>query len=253
MTASPTSPAEPTAAAAPRDDERRVIVLPVDAGLVCLRGLSPKRLRFEVEYGLERGTTANSFLFEAGPDAQGRPMPPVLVHPPGASFAAPFLAELAARLPTEAPLKVVVGHVNPNRVALLRELARRWPALMLVASNAGARLLLDPSQPVEPLIAEFVTLYYGAAAPAMRRLLDYLERRQGEEPGMLATVPPRNRAYFDRTFFIETDALLAEAEARAGSDPDVTARVRQERLPLDETMLFLWDALARSFAGRRSF
>ena len=43
--------------------ERQVIQLPVEPGLVCLRGLSPKRLRFEVEYGLERGTTANSFLF----------------------------------------------------------------------------------------------------------------------------------------------------------------------------------------------
>jgi flavorubredoxin/flavin reductase (DIM6/NTAB) family NADH-FMN oxidoreductase RutF len=31
--------------------------------------------------------------------------------------------------------------VNPNRVLLLRRLAARWPALMLVASNAGARLL----------------------------------------------------------------------------------------------------------------
>lgn len=43
--------------------ERQVIQIPVEPGLVCLRGLSPKRLRFEVEYGLERGTTANSFLF----------------------------------------------------------------------------------------------------------------------------------------------------------------------------------------------
>jgi flavorubredoxin/flavin reductase (DIM6/NTAB) family NADH-FMN oxidoreductase RutF len=142
MTASPTSPADPVSAPA-ADGERRVIVLPVDPGLVCLRGLSPKRLRFEVEYGLERGTTANSFLFAAGPDGQGRPMPPVLVHPPGASFAAPFLAELATRVPADASLKVVVGHVNPNRVSLLRELARRWPALMLVASNAGARLLQE--------------------------------------------------------------------------------------------------------------
>ncbi|MEB3255644.1 MAG: diflavin flavoprotein [Synechococcaceae cyanobacterium] len=140
MSATPTSPA----AAAPATPEtRRVIRLPVDPGLLCLRGLSPQRLRFEVEYGLERGTTANSFLFDAGPDAQGRPMPPVLVHPPGASFATPFLAELAELVPAEAPLKVVVGHVNPNRVALLRELGRRWPALMLVASNAGAKLLRE--------------------------------------------------------------------------------------------------------------
>ena len=120
-----------------------MIVLPIDPGLTCLRGLSPQRLRFEVEYGLERGTSANSFLFAAGSTAAGQPVPPVLVHPPGASFAAPFLEALAALVPAEAALKVVVGHVNPNRVALLRQLAERWPALMLVASNAGARLLSD--------------------------------------------------------------------------------------------------------------
>ena len=47
----------------PSATDRRVITLPVEPGLICLRGLSPRRLRFEVEYGLERGTTANSFLF----------------------------------------------------------------------------------------------------------------------------------------------------------------------------------------------
>jgi flavorubredoxin/flavin reductase (DIM6/NTAB) family NADH-FMN oxidoreductase RutF len=123
--------------------DRSVILLPIDPGLTCLRGLSPRRLRFEVEYGLERGTSANSFLFEAGTTRAGQPVPPVLVHPPGASFAAPYLAALAGLVPADAALKVVVGQVNPNRVALLRQLAERWPALMLVASNAGARLLRD--------------------------------------------------------------------------------------------------------------
>ena len=47
--------------------ERRVIQLPIEPGLICLKGLSPTRLRFEVEYGLERGTTANSFLFQEVP------------------------------------------------------------------------------------------------------------------------------------------------------------------------------------------
>ena len=120
-----------------------VIALPIEPGLTCLRGLSPRRLRFEVEYGLERGTSANSFLFEGGDGAAGRPIPPVLVHPPGDSFAAPFLEQLTALVPADAELKVIVGHVNPNRVALLRRLAAQWPALMLVASNAGARLLED--------------------------------------------------------------------------------------------------------------
>lgn len=111
---------------------RRVIQLPIEPGLICLKGLSPTRLRFEVEYGLERGTTANSFLF---------PAVPLLVHPPGASFAEPFLAELAKLVPAEALLKVVVGDVNPNRVALLRQLVARWPNLLLLSSNAGAKLL----------------------------------------------------------------------------------------------------------------
>ncbi|MCP9903769.1 diflavin flavoprotein [Cyanobium sp. BA5m-10] len=119
------SPAEP-------GPSRRVIQLPIEPGLICLKGLSPNRLRFEVEYGLERGTTANSFLFQEVP---------LLVHPPGGSFAEPFLAELAKLVPAEAPLKVVVGHVNPNRVALLHQLAARWPNLLLVSSNTGAKLL----------------------------------------------------------------------------------------------------------------
>jgi flavorubredoxin/flavin reductase (DIM6/NTAB) family NADH-FMN oxidoreductase RutF len=132
-----TSPIDPASA-------RRVIQLPLEPGLICLKGLSPTRLRFEVEYGLERGTTANSFLF---------PAVSLLVHPPGASFAEPFLAQLAALVPADAGLKVVVGHVNPNRVALLRQLASRWPHSMLVSSNAGAKLLeelWDQQKPSKP-------------------------------------------------------------------------------------------------------
>ena len=128
--------------------DRRVIQIPLEEGLLCLRGLSPTRLRFEVEYGLERGTTANSFLFSGGtmpggPAGSAPATPPVLVHPPGASFAEAYLEQLTQLIPADAALKVVVGHVNPNRVALLRQLAARWPALMLVASNAGAKLLSE--------------------------------------------------------------------------------------------------------------
>ena len=122
--------------------ERRVIQLPIEPGLICLKGLSPTRLRFEVEYGLERGTTANSFLFQEVP---------LLVHPPGASFAESFLTELAKLVPAEAPLKVVVGDVNPNRVALLRQLVAHWPNLLLVSSNAGARLLEELCNLQKPL------------------------------------------------------------------------------------------------------
>ena len=116
-------------------DRRRAVTLPVAEGLLCLRCLSPQRLRFEVEYGLERGTTANSFLIPGGE--------PLLIHPPGASFAGPFLAVLARHCGADERLRVVVGHVNPNRVGLLRQLAAAFPRLQLLASAAGAKLLRD--------------------------------------------------------------------------------------------------------------
>ncbi|MCX5939146.1 MAG: FprA family A-type flavoprotein, partial [Cyanobium sp. LacPavin_0920_WC12_MAG_62_9] len=123
--------------------DRSVLALTIDPGLLCLRGLSPRRLRFEVEYALERGTTANSFLFEAGTAADGHSVPPVLIHPPGMTYAEPFFAALAERVPPDAALKVVVGVVNPNRVELLRAMVNRWPNLALVASNAGAKLVRE--------------------------------------------------------------------------------------------------------------
>ena len=119
--------------------QSQVINLPVDRGLACLRGLSPQRLRFELEYALERGSTANSFLFEAGTDATGVEQPAVLVHPPGMAYSSVFVPALLEALPaTDRPLLIVVGHVNPNRVALLQELAGVYPGLELIASNPGA-------------------------------------------------------------------------------------------------------------------
>ena len=90
-------------------DQRSVLQLPIDGGLTCLRGLSLRRTRFEVEYALERGSCHNSFLFNSS-DA-GKPA--VLVHPPGATFTEPFLASLNELLKPEQPLQVVQGNVNP--------------------------------------------------------------------------------------------------------------------------------------------
>ena len=130
---------------------RRTIQLPIDTGVTSLRGLSPQRHRFELEYALERGSTANSFLFEAGADC-----PAVLVHPPGSAYSSVFLPALAELLPDPTrPLLVVVGHVNPNRVALLHDLASTYPQLELITSTAGAKLLEElwsqrkPSAPGE--------------------------------------------------------------------------------------------------------
>jgi hypothetical protein len=107
----------------------------------------------------------------------------------------------------------------------------------------ASRLLVDPSQDERPIIAEFMKLYYGPAAPAMTRLLDYIEKRQEEEPGMLASVTPAMRKYLDARFFVETDALLREAEGAVAGDAKRPTDIRQERLAIDETMLYLWNRL----------
>jgi flavorubredoxin/flavin reductase (DIM6/NTAB) family NADH-FMN oxidoreductase RutF len=81
------------------------------------------------------------------------------VHPPGQSFAAPFLEALAEQLESpdsgsgsrqQPPLRLVVGFVNPNRAAFLRQLAQRWPDLELIASNAGAKLVEELWQQRQP-------------------------------------------------------------------------------------------------------
>ena len=116
---------------------RQTITLPIDTGATSLRSLSPQRSRFELEYALERGSTANSFLFEGDGNHAA-----VLVHPPGAAYGEVFLPALTAVMPEpNQKLLVVVGHVNPNRVALLRELAATYTELELIASNAGAKVL----------------------------------------------------------------------------------------------------------------
>jgi flavorubredoxin/flavin reductase (DIM6/NTAB) family NADH-FMN oxidoreductase RutF len=172
-------------------NDRRVIELPIEAGLVCLRGLSPKRLRFEVEYGLERGTTANSFLFLPGGDD-----PALLVHPPGNTFAEPYLEALARLVPPSTRLQVVVGHTNPNRVQLLRQLAQGWPHLELISSNPGAQLLRelwDQRKPAPPGAAAATEPEALPPLPPLQvvRGEAELQRADGHNIQLLPTPTPR--------------------------------------------------------------
>ena len=188
------------------DAERRVIQIPLEPGLICLRGLSPRRLRFELEYGLERGTSANSFLFlspapTAGTDAGDEPLgraAALLVHPPGASFEQPYLEALTSLVPAEQELQVVVGHVNPNRVALLHALARHWSKLRLIASNPAAQLLRDlwnqrrPAAPGSAAAAEPAGKPLPPLPPiTVVRGEDSLERPDGYQLTLLAVPTPR--------------------------------------------------------------
>ncbi|MDA0866432.1 MAG: flavin oxidoreductase, partial [Cyanobacteria bacterium] len=96
---------------------RDVQSLAIAADTEVLRSRSWNRLRFEVEYALERGTTSNSYLVR-GDDL-------ALLDPPGASFTEPFLAALTDAIDLAQLDYIILGHVNPNRVETLKVLLEK--------------------------------------------------------------------------------------------------------------------------------
>ncbi len=141
--------------------KREVINLTIDEDLISLRGLSPNRLRFEVEYGLERGSTANSFLITSNQDKNKNNASALLIHPPGIAYLEVFIEALANAIPANTThLSVIVGHVNPNRVALLKNLAEIYSGLELICSRPGEQLLREiwsqqkPSRPEDNNVKE---------------------------------------------------------------------------------------------------
>ena len=203
-------------------DARTVIRLPLEDGLICLRGLSPKRLRFEVEYALERGSCHNSFLFPSSSSE----IPAVLVHPPGATFTEPFLDALADLVPLEQPLQVVQGNVNPNRVALLHLLVRQRPHLELVCSNAGAKLLEElwsrqkpgSEEPAPPAMPKLKVVRHEAELPVPGGDgLQVLAVPTPRWPGGLVAFLPSSGLLMSGRFFAAHLCTDSYAEANSSS------------------------------------
>jgi flavorubredoxin/flavin reductase (DIM6/NTAB) family NADH-FMN oxidoreductase RutF len=109
---------------------RDVQVYPIASNTTVLRSRTWDRLKFEIEYALQRGTTANSYLIEADKIA--------LIDPPGESFTDIFLTELQARIDPKSIDYVILGHVNPNRGVTLKALLELAPQVQFVCSNPGA-------------------------------------------------------------------------------------------------------------------
>jgi len=110
--------------------QRDVQALAIGADTVVLRSRTWDRLKFEVEYSLQRGTTANSYLIQRSYTA--------LIDPPGESFTAIYLAELQKHLDLKQLDYVILGHVNSNRVVTLKALLELAPQLTFVCSKPGA-------------------------------------------------------------------------------------------------------------------
>lgn len=109
---------------------RDVQVASIAADTTVLRSRTWERLKFEVEYSLQRGTTANSYLINADKTA--------VFDPPGESFTEIYLQELQQCVDLQQLDYVILGHVNPNRVVTLKALLELAPQVTFVCSKAGA-------------------------------------------------------------------------------------------------------------------
>ncbi|MFS0517906.1 diflavin flavoprotein [Nostoc sp. UIC 10607] len=109
---------------------RDVQVYPIATDTRILRSRSWSRLRFEIEYALAKGTTANSYLIESEKTA--------IIDPPGETFTEIYLKALQQRFHLEDLDYVILGHINPNRAATLKALLEIAPQIIFVCSNPGA-------------------------------------------------------------------------------------------------------------------
>ncbi len=127
---SQTSSQESAAEAGHKNVPRDVQVLPIAADTIALRSRSWERLRFEIEYALEKGTTANSYLIRGNQIA--------LLDPPGGSFTEIFVEALKAEIDPHDIDYIVLGHINPNRIETLKVLLALAPQAEIVCSNPAA-------------------------------------------------------------------------------------------------------------------
>ena len=113
--------------------KRDVQVAEIGTDTIILRSRTWERLKFEVEYSRQKGTTANSYLIEADKKA--------LIDPPGESFTEIYLQELGEHLDVTTLDYIILGHVNPNRRATLETLLPIAPQATIICSRPAANAL----------------------------------------------------------------------------------------------------------------
>jgi flavorubredoxin/flavin reductase (DIM6/NTAB) family NADH-FMN oxidoreductase RutF len=109
---------------------RDVQRFPIASATLLLRSRTWERLKFEIEYARQKGTTANSYLIQASQT--------LLIDPPGESFQEIFLTSLQERLDVKTLDYILLSHVNPNRATTLKALLEIAPQVTLICSNPGA-------------------------------------------------------------------------------------------------------------------
>ncbi|MEP0885717.1 flavodoxin domain-containing protein [Trichocoleus sp. ST-U3] len=163
------------------------------ADTTVLRSRTWDRLKFEVEYSLQRGTTANSYLIKSDKTA--------LIDPPGESFTETFLHQLQQSLELQQLDYVILGHVNPNRMVTLKALLELAPQVTFVCSKPGAIALQSALREYQHLLKIWIPRTEDTLDLGNTHQLQFISVPTPRWPDGLCTYDPATRILFTDKLF----------------------------------------------------
>lgn len=116
-----------------RTNIRDVQVEQISDNTTIFRSRTWDRLKFEIEYAQQKGTTANSYVIKGDKIA--------LIDPPGESFTEIFLKKLQEYFSIEQLDYVILGHINANRMTTLQRILEIAPDIQVMASKPAVKSL----------------------------------------------------------------------------------------------------------------
>lgn len=181
---------------------RDVQVAEIAPQVVVLRSRTWDRLKFEVEYARQQGTTSNSYLLKAAL--------PTLLDPPGESFTQVYLKELTQHFDLAQLRYLILSHVNSNRLATVKVLLEQAPQVTLVCSKAGAVTL-------RAALGDQIKLWIPRSETPLDLgegwQLEFIAAATPRWPDGLITVDPRHQIVFSDKLFgahVCSDSLYDE-------------------------------------------
>ena len=204
-----------------------------------LRSRTWDRLKFEVEYSLQRGTTANSYLIQADKTA--------LIDPPGESFTEIFLHQLQQSVELQQLDYVILSHVNPNRMVTLKSLVELSPEVTFVCSKPGAIALQSALKEQQQLLNIWVPRAEETLDLGNGHQLQFISVPTPRWPDGLCTYDPASRILFTDKLFgchVCADEIFDENWKRLDEDRRFyydclhAAQSRQVEVALDKLAAF---------------
>jgi flavorubredoxin/flavin reductase (DIM6/NTAB) family NADH-FMN oxidoreductase RutF len=113
--------------------QRDVQIAEIGTDTMVLRSRTWDRLKFEIEYSRQKGTTANSYLIKGDGIA--------VIDPPGESFTQIYLQALKQHLNLADIEYIILNHVNPNRMVTLKALIEQADRAKIICSRPGANAI----------------------------------------------------------------------------------------------------------------